>query len=364
MARRASIGIPSLLGRLIQSLFLFLSLARGNAAAQSAVNPLQGDLGVHDPAVIPIGTAYATYYTGNGIAIKTSPDRITWRNGGAVFSSNPAWHKTYVPEAGASLWAPDISFRAGKYWLYYSVSTFGSNVSAIGLATAPTLDAAGKGAWADQGMVVRSVAADDYNAIDPNAAVEADGTPWLAFGSFWSGIQLIRLDPATGKPASDAKQIRLATHSGGIEAPFLFRRDPYWYLFVSWDKCCQGAASTYNIRVGRSAKIDGPYADSRGTAMLQGGGDLIDDGDARWKGPGHNAVFADHDTAFLANHAYDADNAGKSILWIRPLYWSKEGWPGLEPAGTVGLGRPAAKQARLSGRVRDRDWAGRKKAVF
>jgi arabinan endo-1,5-alpha-L-arabinosidase len=327
------------------------------------VNPLRGDLGVHDPALIKTASAYVIASTGNGIALKTSPDRITWRNAAPVFSSNPAWHKTYVPQVGASLWAPDISFRAGRYWLYYAVSSFGSNVSAIGLATSPTLDASGRGQWTDEGMVVRSQASDDFNAIDPNAAVDRDGWTWLVFGSFWSGIQLLPLDSATGKPASDAKRIRLATHAGGVEAPFLFRRDPYWYLFVSWDKCCEGAASTYNIRVGRSAKIDGPYADSRGIAMAAGGGDLIDSGDARWKGPGHCAVFIDRDTAFLANHAYDARNAGAATLWIRPLFWTPGGWPTLDAtAGTPSAIKTGKRRDSRIGRVGIRDAAGRRMA--
>jgi len=329
--------------------------------SQEAVNPLRGDLGVHDPAIIKASSAYVIVSTGNGISLKTSPDRLTWRNAGSVFTANPAWHKTYVPQADASLWAPDISFRDGKYWLYYAVSTFGSNVSAIGLATTPTLDASGRGDWADQGMVVRSQAADDFNAIDPNAALDSDGAAWLVFGSFWSGIQLLRIDPATGKPSADAKRIGLATHSGGIEAPFLFFREPYWYLFVSWDKCCQGAASTYNIRAGRSAKIDGPYKDSRCVAMASGRGDLIDAGDARWKGPGHCAVFIDRDTAFMANHAYDAKNAGASTLWIRPLYWTKAGWPSLDAtAGTPSAIRVGRQPTRFFDRDRLRDAVGRK----
>ena len=302
------------------------------------------------------------FSTGKGIALKTSSDRVTWRNAGSVFPANPAWHKTYVPLADASLWAPDISYRDGRYWLYYAVSTFGSNVSAIGLATAPALDASGQGVWADEGLVVRSVATDDFNAIDPNAAVDQDGASWLVFGSFWSGIQLVRLDAATGKPVPDAQRIRLATHAGGIEAPFLFRRDPYWYLFVSWDKCCQGAASTYNIRVGRSVKIDGPYADSRGTAMSLGGGDLVDAGDTRWKGPGHCAVFIDRDTAFLANHSYDAQNGGASTLWIRPLYWSPDGWPSLDAkAGTPSAIRRGGQGISRPGPIRLRDAAGRRR---
>ena len=184
--------------------------------------------------------------------------------------------------------------------------------------------------------MIRSVSGNNYNAIDPNVATESDGTTWLAFGSFWSGIKMIRLDAATGLPEADAELYSLANHTAGIEAPFLHRQGAYWYLFVSWDRCCQGANSTYNIRVGRSAKITGPYVDSKGVDMLKGGGDLIDDGDTRWKGPGHSAILVDRDTVFLVNHAYDAQANGASVLWIRPLYWTASAWPTLEAsAGSV-----------------------------
>jgi arabinan endo-1,5-alpha-L-arabinosidase len=295
-----------------------------------AVNPLQGDLGVHDPVLIKAGGAYFAFATGSGVATKTSADRITWKNGPSAFATLPAWHKTLVPQAENSLWAPDISYRDGKYWLYYSVSSFGSNVSAIGLATTSALSASGRAAWIDQGVVIRSSAGDNYNAIDPNTVMDADGTLWLSFGSFWSGIKLVQLDAGTGMPIPDARILSLANHAAGIEAPFLCRQGAYWYLFVSWDRCCNGANSTYNIRVGRSAKITGPYLDSKGADMLAGGGDLIDDGDARWKGPGHSAILSDRDTVFLVNHAYDAQANGTSKLWIRPLYWTAGAWPTLD----------------------------------
>lgn len=296
-----------------------------------AVNPLRGDLGVHDPVMLKADGTYFLFATGNGVAMKTSTDRITWRNAGRAFATNPGWHAQYVPTATASLWAPDISYRDGKYWLYYSVSTFGSNVSAIGLATATQLNAAsGATVWTDQGMVVNTTSTSNHNAIDPNVVLDSAGTPWLSYGSFWSGIKLIQLDKTTGKPAAGTSLLSIAQYQPGIEAPFIIRHHGYYYHFVSFDRCCQGVNSTYNIRVGRSNKVNGPYVDSRGVAMTQGGGDLIDDGDSRWAGPGHNAIWVERDTVFLVNHAYDRQNNGMSTLWIRPLYWTPTGWPTLD----------------------------------
>lgn len=322
---------------------------------------LTGDLSAHDPVILKAGGTYFVFHTGNGVSVKTSANRLAWKNAGRVFAQSPAWHKQYVPDATAHLWAPDISYRDGRYWLYYSISTFGSRVSAIGLATADTLlPEPGATQWTDQGMVVRSTEADDHNAIDPNAYAEADGTLWLSYGSWWGGIQLIRLDPATGKPATGASLANIASRPNGIEAPFLFRHGGRHWLFVSFDRCCDGANSDYNIRAGRSASVTGPYLDRQGKAMRGGGGDLIAAGDERWKGPGHNAVFLDNDTAFLVHHAYDAQDAGRSKLRIRPLYWTTDGWPTLDPAaGTVALARAAERPAMPAPRFL-RDLLGRR----
>jgi len=316
-------------------------LAQGPAFSQTWVSPLLGDLGAHDPVLIQQGNTYHIFYTGRGLSSKTSPDRLNWKNTGAVLSAMPAWHASAVPGNTGDLWAPDIHFRDGKYWLYYSVSTFGSNVSAIGLLTSPTLDRQAAGfAWKDEGSVILSTRTNNYNAIDPNVIVDENGSPWLAFGSFWTGIKLVKLDPATGKPAAGAEITAIAARTStalGIEAPFIVKRGAYYYLWVSWDVCCQGVNSTYNIRVGRAAQVNGPYLDRAGKKMTEGGGTLIDAGDARWKGPGHNAIFVQGDSSFLVNHAYDANRNGASTLQIRPLYYDAEGWPTLEKSQAVGV---------------------------
>ena len=303
--------------------------------AGSYVNPLKGDLNVHDPVMIKEGNTYHIYYTGWNIAAKTSTDRITWRAASSGLPS-PSWIKTYVPaNNGRDFWAPDISFRDNKYWLYYSVSTFSKNTSAIGLATSPTLTSP---TWTDQGMVIRSQSTNNYNCIDPNAFEDTDGKVWLSFGSFWSGLKMVEVDPATGKPATESPDIiSLASHSSGIEAPFIFKWG-YYYLFVSWDKCCSGCNSTYKIVAGRATNVKGPYVDKSGKAMTAGGGDILDAGDDVRKGPGHNGIFIEHDTVFCVNHYY----ACNSILQIRPLYFD-DGWPSFTGTQT---GTPQVQIAR------------------
>jgi len=283
---------------------------------------LSGNLGTHDPVMIEADGVWYEFQTGPRIYGKTSDDLLAWDGTpSALGAANPAWVADRVPGA-TDLWAPDISFFGGQYHLYYSASTFGSNTSCIGHATRPSLSS---GSWSDQGPVVCSQDSDDFNAIDPNVIIDEAGTPWLAFGSFWDGIRAIELTPDGARASEDLHP--LASRGGGaIEAPFIVRRCDYYYLFVSFDSCCQGADSTYNIRVGRSASVLGPYVDRDGEPMLDGGGTLLVSGDATWKGPGHNAVIFDGNAAYNVYHAYAASD-GAATLRISELVWDAEGWP-------------------------------------
>ncbi|MCJ8501669.1 glycoside hydrolase family 43 protein [Desulfatitalea alkaliphila] len=293
--------------------------------------PLTGQLGVHDPAIIKEGDVWYVFGTGIGIQVKRSSDGYDWRNNGRVFHSYPAWARRYVPNHESNIWAPDIHHRNGTYYLYYAVSSFGSNTSAIGLATTRSL---ANPNWTDQGLVIRSTSADNYNCIDPNLVVDASGRPWLAFGSFWSGIKMVELDGATMKPKSGATIHSLATRPNtAIEAPFIVHRNGYYYLFASVDHCCQGVDSTYKIIFGRSRSVTGPYLDKRGVSMRNGGGTLFDAGNDRWRGPGGQSLWG---TDVLAHHAYDAQNNGAPTLMIKTVYWDGDGWPYKEGDTTGG----------------------------
>jgi len=294
---------------------------------------LTGNLDAHDPVIIREGTTWYIYTTGTGIAMKRSENGTAWSTIGRVFNTQPSWHRQLIPANDGNLWAPDIFYYQGRYYLYYSVSSFGSNISAIGLATNATLNPQGSDYnWVDEGVVIQSTSSNNYNTIDPNVVQDLSGNLWLSFGSFWSGIKLIQLNPGTMKPMSGATLYSIAYRPSGehaIEAPFIVERNGYYYLFVSFDYCCRGVDSTYNIRVGRSQQITGPYVDRNNVNMMNGGGTLIDDGDSRWIGPGHQAVYQQGDSAILVNHAYDAWNNGRATLQIRPLYWDASGWPTL-----------------------------------
>ncbi len=283
--------------------------------------PLTGNLSVHDPGIIKDNSAYYVYGTGVGIEVKRSNNGTNWSTIGRVFNSYPSWANRYVPNHESNIWAPDVEYFKGKYYLYYSVSSFGSNTSAIGLATSSGLPYG----WQDQGMVIRSTSSNNYNCIDPNLAIDASGNPWLAFGSFWSGIKIVQLDPSTMKPKAGAPIQGIASRNGGaIEAADIVYRNGYYYLFASIDKCCSGVNSTYKIIYGRSNSITGPYTDKSGNRLMNGGGTIFDAGNSRWKGPGGQSILG---TNAIAHHAYDASNNGAPTLMIKNLYWDASGWP-------------------------------------
>jgi arabinan endo-1,5-alpha-L-arabinosidase len=291
---------------------------------------LSGAIGAHDPVIIKTDDKYYRFATGSGIPIGCSPDLVAWTDCGRVFSRLPVSAFKSVPDV-KELWAPDIAFFNGKYHLYYSASTFGSNHSAIALATNTTLDSRRNDyRWVDEGVIVESRATNNYNAIDPNFVRDRDGKAWLAFGSFWTGIKMIELDPATGKAIPNYQLLSLAQRISGssaIEAPFIVYREGYYYLFVSFDQCCKGVDSSYNIRVGRAKAITGPYADRAGKPMLQGGGTMLLQGKQHWRGPGHNSVLVEGETYWLVYHAYDVKSNGAPLLHIEALNWGDDGWP-------------------------------------
>jgi arabinan endo-1,5-alpha-L-arabinosidase len=293
---------------------------------------------VHDPSMAREGGTYYLFSTGdpagsigNGnIQIRTSPDLRHWAYTGTVFADKPAWITAALGSI-PNLWAPDISYFGGLWHLYYAGSSFGSNNSVIGLATTPTLDPhSPRYHWTDDGLVFRSSTADDYNAIDPSLVNGPSGTKWLVFGSYWSGIKLIQLDASTGKPASASPALYpLAQRPApdALEGAGITYHAGYYYLFVSFDTCCAGIASTYRIMAGRSASVTGPYVDPAGTSMMNSGGMEVQGSDEGMIGPGSSSIFTDGSRSYLVYHYYDAFHNGDPWVQVRPLIWAPGGWP-------------------------------------
>src|SRR5688572_10469454 len=212
----------------------------------------QTNIPVHDPVMIKQDSTYYLFCTGRGITVWSSKDLTSWKREKAVFDTLP-WAVKTIKGFRNHIWAPDISYHNGLYYLYYSVSAFGKNTSCIGVATNKTLHPSSPDyRWVDHGKLVQSVPnRDDWNAIDPNLFIDEDNTPWLSFGSFWGGLKLVKLNSDLVSVAQPEEWYNLASRRkdpskpdsvGGntaIEAPFLFKKGKYYYLFVSVDFCCR-----------------------------------------------------------------------------------------------------------------------------
>jgi arabinan endo-1,5-alpha-L-arabinosidase len=282
---------------------------------------------VHDPSMIKNGTSYLLFATGGGIEQRSSIDRINFTPTitAHAFTALPAWTAPYTN--GTDLWAPDVSLNGGQYYLYFAASTFGSSNSAIGLATSPTGNA---GSWIDSGAaVLTSATCAGSNAIDPAFISDASGNWWLAFGSFFNGINMVQVDPGSGKPLGTAPTCySLAQRTGtAIEGSTVYQHAGMYYLFASVDVCCQGINSTYHIVVGRSTSPQGPYVDRGGIAMTQGGGTIVLATHGNVIGPGGQDLFSDTDGDVLVYHYYDGSNSGTPTLGINLLGWTSDGWP-------------------------------------
>ena len=321
--------------------------------------------GVHDPSIAFDHGTYYVFATGAATAarppapgdadtgnvqanvpqfpIRCSEDLHQWRRCGEVFPAIPQWIQQTSPKT-TELWAPDISFYDGVYHLYYAFSLFGKNTSGIALATNETLDPKSpRYHWIDRGLVLRSVATDDFNAIDPNLVLDQKGDAWLAFGSFWGGIKMRRLDRRSGllstqdtqlySLASRGNDAESGPHKPGlppdteaIEAPFIVPHGGYFYLFVSYDLCCRGLNSTYHTMVGRSKQVTGPYVDRDGKLMADGGGSPLLLANGQWLGPGGESLLQRPGHAdLIVFHAYSAID-GHPALHISTIGW-QDGWP-------------------------------------
>jgi len=317
--------------RLFLSTFLvFISFNRGLMAQDY----LRGSLGIHDPsAVIECEGLYYVYGTGQGILSKSSTDKTYWVTGPGVFANPPSWTTNAVPGFTGDFWAPDISYFNGQYHLYYAVSTFGSQVSAIGLATNPTLDPGDPNyQWTDQGPVIESTTGSAYNCIDPSVTFDASSNLWMSFGSFWTGIKLVQLDAATGlRNTTNTTVYSLATDDAAsgdpIEGSYLYHYGNYYYLFVNWGTCCDGLQSTYNIRVGRSTGITGPFLDRNNVNMLSSGGTLFLQTTGKFIAPGQVGIINENGTYYFGYHYLDADAGGAPTFDLEPLSWTSDGWP-------------------------------------
>jgi len=291
---------------------------------------LDGDILIHDPStVVAHAGRYYTYGTGTGLPILVSDDGWTWRREGTVMSAVPGGKAgpEVLARGGDNTWAPDVIRVGDQFFVYYSAPGTQPK-SAIGLLAGRTLDPQSPDyKWEDRGPVVWSDRIEDCNAIDPGVLLDStDGRLWLTYGSYFGYIRLVELDPKTGKRRHpDRAPVNVAINS---EASIPIYRDGWYYLLVTHGSCCQGANSTYNIRMGRSRKITGPYLDNMGVDMLEGGGKLFAASRGRGVGPGHFGLLdlGQGVQKFSLHYEADLDRGNVSVLDVRPLLW-RDGWP-------------------------------------
>jgi arabinan endo-1,5-alpha-L-arabinosidase len=280
----------------------------------SQAGALDGKPYIHDPSTIVwCDGKFYTFGTGGGGLI--SEDGWTW-NGGAV-----------RPGGGV---APDIIHIGDRYYVTYAKGgggLAGGHASNVYVMWTRTLDPQSPDfGFKDEAVVASSDGVEDCDAIDSAFLLDpADGRLWLTYGTYFGYIRIVELDPKTGGRKPGNRPLNIAID---CEATAMMARDGWYYLLGTHGTCCDGANSTYNIRVGRSRKVTGPYLDNMGMDMLKGGGKLVVGASGRFVGPGHFGLLdlGDGVQKFSCHYEADLDRSGRSVLDIRPLLW-KDGWP-------------------------------------
>jgi Beta-xylosidase len=273
---------------------------------------LSGQIGIHDPStVVQCNNRFYTYGTGGSSLV--SDDGFTWRRG------------TALPRRGL---APDVIHLGDRYYLYIAANIGAQPKAAINLLLNKTLDPDSPDyKWEEGGVVASSDGIEDSNAIDPGVFLDPrDGRLWLVYGSYFGYIRLVELDPKSGKRLHpNDKPVDLAIN---CEASDMIFHGGWYYLLATHGSCCRGADSGYNIRVGRSRKVTGPFLDHEGLDMIQGGGKLLIGSGGRVIGPGHFGLIdlGDGVQKFSLHYEADLERGGASVLDIRPLLW-QDGWP-------------------------------------
>ena len=269
---------------------------------------------IHDPSTIVESEGkYFTFGTGGGGLM--SDDGWTWRSGADR------------PGGGA---APDIMKIGDRYLCIYGATgggLFGGHNGRILTMWNDALDPQSpRFKWSKAIEVASSDGMEDCDAIDPALLLDpTTGRLWASYGTYFGNIRLIELDPATGERVKGNVEKDIAID---CEASALMYRDGWYYLLGTHGTCCDGVNSTYNIIVGRSRSVEGPYIDNVGRDMFHGGGRLVITAGDRVCGPGHFArtIIDDGVEIMSCHYEADFDMGGRSVLGIRPLLW-KNGWP-------------------------------------
>ena len=280
-------------------------------------SPIRAQIGapyIHDPSTIAeCDGKYYTFGTGGGGLI--SEDGWTWNSGAER------------PGGGA---APDVMKIGDRYLCIYGATGGGLGGGHAGRILTMWNTARDPKSpdikWSEAVHVCASDGMEDQDAIDPGLLLDpTTGRLWASYGTYFGTIRLIELDPKTGFRVKGNKEKDIAID---CEATDLLYRDGWYYLLGTHGTCCDGVNSTYNIVVGRSRSVEGPYIDNVGRDMFHGGGKMVIAAGDRKTGPGHfgRTVIEDGVEVMSCHFEADFDLSGRSTLGIRPLLW-KNGWP-------------------------------------
>lgn len=290
----------------LTALGLLLALP-GPASAQ-----LEGEPFIHDPSTV-------TFSDGKWWTFGT-------RGGGLVSDDGWVWHSGGERPGGGV--APDIVKIGDRYYVAYAVGGGGMNgghASNVKVMWTRSLDPKSRDfGYHDVGVVAFTNGIEVADAIDP-AFLYTDGRLWLSYGTYFGYIRMVELDPKTGGRLPGNQPVDVAID---MEATALLHRDGWYYLLGTHGTCCDGPNSSYNVRVGRSRAVTGPFLDNMGVPLLKGGGRLVVAGRGRQYGPGHFGLIdlGDGVEKYSVHYEADMDRSGRSVLGIQPLLW-KDGWP-------------------------------------
>ena len=269
---------------------------------------------IHDPSTI--AECEGKYYTfGTG-------------GGGLISEDGWSWHAGAERPGGGA--APDVLKIGDRYLVIYGATGGGLGGGHNGRILTmwnKTLDPKSPDfKYSNPIEVASSDGMEDCDAIDPCLLLDpSTNRLWTSYGTYFGTIRLIELDPKTGERIKGNQEKDIAID---CEATDLIWRDGWYYLLGTHGTCCDGVNSTYNIVVGRSRNVEGPYIDNVGRDMFHGGGRMVIAAGDRKTGPGHfGRTIIDEGVEVMSCHfEADFDMSGRSVLGIRPLLW-KNDWP-------------------------------------
>lgn len=269
---------------------------------------------IHDPSTI--AECEGKYYTfGTG-------------GGGIISDDGWSWHSGAERPGGGA--APDVLKIGDRYLFIYGATGGGlgggHNGRILTMWNRSLDPKAPNFGFTTAVEVASSDGMEDCDAIDPCLMLDpTTGRLWTTYGTYFGNIRLIELDPKTGLRVTGNVEKDVAID---CEATDLIFRDGWYYLLGTHGTCCDGVNSTYNIVVGRSHSVEGPYLDNVNRDMLNGGGRMVIAAGDRVTGPGHfgRTIIDDGVEIMSCHYEADFDRSGRSVLGIRPLLW-RDGWP-------------------------------------